>query len=364
MINAACRHITENSIMRLLKYFRHWLRFFVLGLLLLPEMASAQVFFQYSGYGDLLLGFRKTGAHQGSYELVVNAGNVTNLIGLAPGAQVPVGNFTAAQLTDAFADGYGNLQWSAFSTFQLSSAWVTPVGTYSKATLWLTVPSPATNAQSAPFARNSFSLQSLIRQKILGCGSGANTYSTGLATTNADNNSVLVREPLNSPNAGTYNLTVWIGDNNNPTIGDFNGSFTVENTTPNTFTSPQRSDLYQAVPTTFADPQTGQTSGNAYFVGYFLLYPNGTMTFTRASAVQVPPPNPTLTISRSGNTSTISFGTTNGATYNLIYTNSAGLSAPRSAWPSLGSPLTGNGGTMSFMDTSTTPVRFYSVTAH
>ncbi len=352
--------------MRLSTNFSRLLRLAAFGLLLLPEIAGAQ-FFQYSGFGDLLVGFRKTGAHQGNNELVVNAGNVTNLVGLAPGAQVNIAHFSSAQLTDAFADGNGDLQWSVFSTFQLSSPWVTPVGTYAKTTLWLTVPSPATNAQSTPFARTAFSLQGNTRQKILGAGSGASTYSTGLGTTNADNNSFLVREPLtNNVNSGTYNLTVWIGDSSDSTSGDFNNAtIPVENTTPHTFTSPQRSDFYQSVPTTFADPNNGQTSGNAYFVGYFLFYPNGTLTFTRAQTVQPPPPPPpVLAVTRSGNTSTISFGTTNGATYNLIYTNTAGLSAARSNWPSLGSPITGNGSTMNFTDTTATSNRFYSVTAH
>jgi PKD repeat protein len=63
----------------------------------------------------------------------------------------------------------------------------------------------------------------------------------------------------------------------------------VENITPNSFTSAQRSDFYQICPNGYADPFTGQTSGLAYFVGYFLLNPGGTMTFTRAAATAAAP---------------------------------------------------------------------------
>jgi len=330
-------------------------------LLLLPELAVAQTYFQYSGYGDLLLGFRKTGTHQGTYELVVNAGNVTNFIGLAPGTVTNISNYTPAQLTDAFADGFGDLQWSAFSTFQLSSPWATPVGTFAKTTLWLSVPSPATNAQSVPFARISYSLQAPIRQNILGAGSGANNISTTIGTTNSDNNTVLVREPLTSQYAG-YNLTVFIGDNGDSTIGDFNGTVVVETTTPHTFASPQRCDFYQSVPSSYVDPISGQSSGDAYFLGYFLLNPDGTMTFTRASASgPATPPPPVLTIQRSGSTSTVSFGTTNGPTYTLYFTNSAGLTTPVSNWPSSSTTVTGDGNNHSIQDTTTDAARFYRV---
>jgi hypothetical protein len=103
----------------------------------------------------------------------------------------------------------------------------------------------------------------------------------------------------------------------------------------------------------------------AYFVGYFILNVNGTMTFTRASAsAPPPPPAPTVvSVRRAANVSTVSFTTTNGANYTLYYTNAAGLTTPASSWPVAGS-LIGNGGTNSLNDTTTDPVRFYRVGAH
>jgi hypothetical protein len=73
---------------------------------------------------------------------------------------------------------------------------------------------------------------------------------------------------------------------------------------------------------------------------------------------------PVLAISYTGNTFTVSFGATNGATYNLIYTSTAGLTSARGSWTTSGSPITGNGGPTNFTDTTTDPNRFYSITAH
>ena len=77
------------------------------------------------------------------------------------------------------------------------------------------------------------------------------------------------------------------------------------------------------------DPHTG-TNGLAYYVGYFELQLDGSMTFTReaASTTVAPPPAPMLSIARSGNVSSISFLSTNQATYTLLFTNTAGLTAP------------------------------------
>jgi hypothetical protein len=83
-----------------------------------------------------------------------------------------------------------------------------------------------------------------------------------------------------------------------------------------------------------------------------------------------PPPKPVLSLStllsaQSGQvTSTISFNTTNGATYTLYFTNAAGLKTPLTNWPSLTTTITGDGTIHSFTNTSTDPNRFYSVGAH
>lgn len=113
----------------------------------------------------------------------------------------------------------------------------------------------------------------------------------------------------------------------------------------------------------YATPAAGYS-----YKGYLKLdISTGTphITFTPSGApYSAAPPAPSLTVARTGNTSTISFNTTNGATYNLIFTNTAGLTAPRSTWIPLGSPIIGTGGATNFMDTSADPSRVYSVTVH
>jgi hypothetical protein len=146
----------------------------------------------------------------------------------------------------------------------------------------------------------------------------------------------------------------------------------LEDITPASFSGSVVSDLYEVRPLTdsqgnpIVDPHTG-TNGPAYYVGYFRLNSAGTMQFVRdagGSSPSGPPLPPVLSITRVGTTSTIYFGTTNGATYTLYFTNSAGLSQPALNWPASPTTVTGNGATNSISDISTDPNRFYRVLAH
>jgi hypothetical protein len=326
------------------------------------HLARAQ-FFNYSGKGDLLAGFRKPGV--GIYELVVNLGNITNFLALSPGTTISVTNFSPAQLTDAFP-GYNSLQWSVFATFTgpPNSTWAG----YQLNTIWFTSPRGDVNSQTTPPVRRSSSSQSFVLSEIDSIGKGAHTTSANLVTTNADNDTVLVRELASDPHS--LNLGVFIADPQDPTVGDFGGNLpaTAENVTPSTFSSAVRSDLYQSVPTAYTDPNSGASSGASYYVGYFTFNPAGTMTFTRGSSVvsQGPPPPPQIVaLTRVGNTSTVFFTTTNGTfTYSLCYTNSAGLTTPIANWPTSPTTLIGDGKTNQLSDTSTDPLRVYRVSAH
>ena len=333
------------------------------GLAVLAGAHSARAqFFNYSGKGDLMAGFRKPGV--GTYELIVNLGNVTNFVALTPGATVSVTNFSPAQLTDAFPS-YASLNWSVFATF--TGPPNSTYAGYQLDTIWFTAPRADASTQSAPPTRKSASAQSLVQSLMDSIGKGAHTTSVNYGSTNADNNSVLVREL--SSDTHNLNLSVFIADPQDVTIGDFGGNLaaTVENTTPSTFNAAVRSDLYQVVPNGFTDPNSGTTTGAAYYVGYFTLNPAGTMTFTRAStAVVLPPPPPQIVaITRAGNISTVYFTTTNGSyTYGLNYTASSGLPTPAATWTVSPTTVTGNGLTNSLTDTTTDPNRFYRVTAH
>ena len=310
----------KNSFLR-----RFASKFALVALLGAPELADAQLF-TYNVYGDLLAGFRKTGVYAGNYDLVVNLGNITNFLNLAAGTTINITNYSTTQMTNAFVDtgNFGNLQWSTFASIQGAlSSWVTPLGSFPPDTLWYTLPRSNVNTQTFFPLRGAHSAQANQRSQILGVGDGAAQISGYLAVTNANNNSVLVREPVSYT---ISDLTAFIGDSINPNIGDFGGGGSalanpVENTTPSSFSSLQRSDFYQVCPSDYMDPITGLKNSTSYWVGYFTLNPNGSMTFTRASAVTVP--------SAGSVTSTV----TNGfSPLTVVLTNSASGSITNWVW--------------------------------
>jgi len=310
---------------------------------------------------DLLVGFRKTGNFQASYEIVVDAGQVTNYLSLAAGSVVQVPNFTPAQMSDAFPNtNLNNLNWSALAGDPIAA----PVG-YPSKTIWLTVPRTNASVQTVAPARLSKGSQQAVGTEIISILSGAAFISGTIGTSNQDNTASLVREPINSDSG----LSVFVSSQSDSTQSTLHDTWTqnnVEITTPGNFGSPVRSDFYEVRPIGVLDPHTGLTNGPAYYLGYFEFSPNGTMTFTRGASVTPPPqaPPPTLvSAARSANTFTVFFTTTNGATYTLYYTNAAGLGSPINTWAASPTTVTGNGGTNSLSDTSTDDVRFYRVGA-
>ena len=104
-------------------------------------------------------------------------------------------------------------------------------------------------------------------------------------------------------------------------------------------------------------------SGGITLLGSLSLAANGVVTFTKATTT-TPPPPPLLSITRSGLVSSVSFLSTNGATYTLFFTNHIGLSAPVTNWPAMPGTITGDGSTKSFQDTTADSDRFYRVGAH
>jgi hypothetical protein len=190
-------------------------------------------------------------------------------------------------------------------------------------------------------------------------------YVSGDSGASAYNTATFVRESI-----ATYPLhllTVWMGSIVDPTVGTLNDTWpegNLEITTPASFTNAVRSDLYEVRPLTDAsgnppDPHTG-TCGLAWYIGYFEFKSNGTMTFTRELASTAPAPV-TLSVARTNNLSTVSFGSSSSVTYKLFFTNATGLGAAVSTWPSLPGTISGDGTTKSFQDTTTDPVRFYRV---
>lgn len=317
------------------------------------QMAFSQPF-AYS-QNDLVLGFRKTGSHQANYEVVVDIGQGLNYLNLAAGTSTNVPNFTPAQLTTNTFPNLTFLNWSVlgFPNHLLSG--------YPNNTLWLTVPRANASVQSTAPGRLSFSAQQNISADIQSIFDGAVALS-GQSSSNASyNNTVFVREPIND----SENLTTFVGGLEDSTISTLQDTWpqNVEITTPSSFTSAVVSDFYELRPTGYSDPHTGSTTGDGYYVGYFTFNTNGTMTFTRATSYVAPPPM-RLAFVRNGTTNTISFATTNGATYKLYYTNTSGIRQPTSTWPSPTATVTGNGATNSFTDVTSDTTRVYRVGAH
>src|SRR5579863_179749 len=256
----------------------------ILSLVISVQIASAQTFFTTTGKGDLLAGFRKTGGHPENNEFVVRLGQVTKFIGLPIGTTTNITIYGNSQVADAFPDNFGFLQWSVFSTFTEfpgGSNWNTAVGSFPDATCWFTIPRTATNVQSQAPTRQVDANQASLRESMLGIINGATYISGNLGVTNANNNSNLVVEPVISAYSSDI-LTANMADPGDATIGDFNGNspYNSENTTPSPFSSPVISDFYQSCPSSTIDPFSGQTNGGAFYLGYFTLNANGTMTFT------------------------------------------------------------------------------------
>jgi hypothetical protein len=327
-----------------------------LAALALPAMVQAQ-YFDYtsggSGQGAVLAGFRKVGG--ANNEFVAKVGNILDLRALPVGTTTNLGNYSS-QLTTAFS-GTGNLRWSVSATFTgpFGFTW----NGYKLNTVWFTVPRADPAIQTAAPARGG-SGQSFAVNAIDSIGKGGNTISQQVGTTGANNNTNLVVEP--TPNTSAYGNFVSDGVDPNSSRLNNGVSVNIENTTPASFTSAVRSDLYQSVPTGSTDPNLGTTTGAACYVGYFTLNPDGTLTFTRD--LRTPS---IVNKSRAGNTMTVTFTTVTNSpalTYSLRYTNSAGLTAPISTWAVSPTTVAGDGANHQLSDTTTDSDRFYRVSVH
>jgi hypothetical protein len=345
----------------------------VVGLLILAGSAQAQPFVYQNN--DLCLGFRKNAPYTENYELVVDIGQASNYVGAAIGTTLPVKGYAPAQMVPGSFLTLDNLSWSVVGYYS-GSGYGTNYPANTAYTLWVTVPRANNSVQSQAPSRLAWTLQHAVRPKIASILSNAGFISQAIGTSNQFNTASFALESISL--YPQHLLSVWMGGLNDSTQGTLNDTWppsqpnggNLENTTPNAFSSPVRSDLYEVRPLTdsgldpIVDPHTG-TSGLAYYVGYFELDVDGSMTFTRqaASTTVVPPPAPLLSVTRNGALSSITFLSTNQATYTLLYTNVAGIRAPSSDWPSLPGAITGDGSVKTFHDATTDASRIYRVLA-
>jgi hypothetical protein len=332
----------------------------IVAMLAITQTTWAQPF-TYTN-NDLLLGFRKTGSFQETYEVVVNIGKATNYAQAPLDTSFGVPNLTLAQLTPGSFGSLNHLSWSLFGYSKTNLTSILPG--YVNNTLWLTVPRSTAAVQTTPPTRLTYASQNAVAVQMKSIGDNGAFLSSQTAS-NQYNTASFVREPVND----TRDLTAFMGSKSSTadsTLQDTWLQNNLENATPGTFSTCLVSDLYEIRPTTDAlghavtDPHTGLTSGPAYYVGYFQLCPDGTLTFVRASA-SVTPPAPQLAVTKVGATNLISFTSANGATYTLYYTNSAGLTAPVSAWPASAATITGDGSTKTFTNSAPDSERFYRV---
>jgi hypothetical protein len=342
----------------------------LVGLLTLAETAEAQPFVYQNN--DLCLGCRKNAPYTENNEVVVDIGQASNYVGAAIGTTIPVQGYAASQMAGSFVT-LDNLSWSVCGYYS-GSGYGTNYPANVGYTLWVTVPRTENAVQSQAASRLDWATQHEVRHEIASILLNAGFISQALGTSNEFNTASFVQESIQL--YPQHLLSLWMEGLNDNTLGTLNDTWppsepnggNLENTTPDAFNSPVRSDLYEVRPLTdsalnpILDPHTG-TSGLAYYVGYFELEPDGSMTFTRQAAAAPVPPPPVLSIVRSGNVSSVTFLSTNQATYTLLYTNTAGLSAPSSAWPSLPGAITGNGSVQTFQDTTTDASRVYRVQA-
>jgi hypothetical protein len=334
-----------------MKIFSQTAKWLVLPIAILSLSNQAARALSYSiDNSDVMLCFRGLSGGGNPDDLEVDIGPVGNYLALPIGGStnLMVSFYSASQLTAAFGRStYENIRFSAFAT-ESDNTFSYPYPLFST---WLTYGRSDPATQTVPFGRgNNSSMSSLATSKIQTVGVNASFYS-GNTAVGPGNTATAIEIPF--ANSACYEKTI--------VSGNFSSAspVNVENTSPNPFTNAIVSDFYIDVPLTKADAFDGNaTTGSASLVGYFTFQPDGSVTFTRAV------PRPTLSIVQSGNQNTISFVAASTAKYTFSYTNVAGLTAPLSTWPTNSTVITGDSTVHSFIDVTTDPSRFYSVTAH
>src|SRR5215471_15404177 len=169
----------------------HFIKISLSGAVILTMgvIASGQPF-QYQD-GDLIMTFRKNGAFQENYELVVDIGSATNYVTLAIGTTITVPNVSPTQVVPDSFNTYSNLSWAVVGG--VGPQVVFP--SYPGYTVWVTVPRARVGVKSKDAPRDYYSLQGATRNTIVSLLLNADYISSNLGFSNEVNNIYLVREP-------------------------------------------------------------------------------------------------------------------------------------------------------------------------
>jgi hypothetical protein len=304
--------------------------------------------FQYNP-SDVVIGFRATSGG-GSYELVVDAGSISNFLALSSGQTMTVANVTSTLLNDAFPAGLNDLSWAVFADTTTNNVTVGS-SNYPPHSLWMSAPRADINSQSTPYYLMTYIGNGNVTSQIEGLGKRAVAYAASIPASQ-DNTTTAIRLPTGS---SLYSYSAYIGS------GNFNGTMDgyIEQFTGDTFTADgisSRADLY-AMP-----PAPSAYTYGATYLGYFDFGTNGILTYTAGpSSVVVTAPQ-IISITRSGNTTSITFGPTSiGVNYSLV--SSSNLLTPKSNWSPVGSAQPGTGANITVNDTTSNAQTFYTIKA-
>jgi hypothetical protein len=286
--------------------------------------------------GDVLVCFRNGGAK----DLVVDAGPVSTFTSATPNQRISITQYTVSQFDSAFGDANA-VSWSAFT-------WL------NDDTLFMSKARALLNKQTNPWQEYSADSQDnvALRMETIPPGANANlNYVPGVNTSTA------VIEPdsdsgYKQGQGQSYQYAL-----NGVTGGHFNNTFQgdPENTTPSDFSTSGtvvRSDFYQLTP-------ISSGYGVGTLLGYFELATDGSMTY-----VAYPSATPVVqSISRAGSTTTINYTTGLYGTYTLRGTNTLSSGVAATNWPAITTLTSGDTSTHTYMDSDTSPNKFYIITA-
>lgn len=219
----------------------------------LAGLTATAAQFDYTS-GDLLVAFRKSG----SSDVEINLGSITIF--------KDTSNYRNFDYSSILTSTFGNLNNVSFTVIGTTRSSSANNGNAAANTSWLTLKRSDTETQTTAPNRYTPSKTQSVQSQISGiAGDGSGTGAEQYAINNANNTAPYIVIPNNSNDSFTTKF---------PSIGGLQSlvGSTVENTTPGSFSSYIRSDLYEYLPGPAGQPTT--------YLGNFTFSSNGNLQFT------------------------------------------------------------------------------------